>query len=222
MLESVKIEPEGEAEYLVVWLHGLGADGHDFEAIVPELALPSSAKIKYIFPHAPIRPVTINGGHKMRAWYDILAINIDREIDSSAIEASVAQIAQIVNNEIEAGMKASNILIAGFSQGGVIALTYALSAKLPFAGILALSTYFPTDQMPFLGNLNDLRKDIPIFVGHGKQDPVVPLILGDTIVAKLRLLEMDVRFETYNMPHSVCHDEIVHISEFMKKVFKIK
>lgn len=221
MLEAVILEPRGKATAAVIWLHGLGADGHDFESIVPELRLPEQAAIRFVFPHAPIRPVTINSGHEMRAWYDIMAIDIDRQIDTAAIETSVAQIAELVEAEIAKGISPYKIVLAGFSQGGVIALSYALSTPYPLAGVLALSTYLPIDKLAFLGTPNLSKKATKFFVAHGTMDPVVPFELGKNAAALLGELGADVRFESYSMQHSVCYEEIVGISNFLLKEINI-
>lgn len=218
MLETVEINPSGSAECAVIWLHGLGADGHDFEAIVPELGLPSSANIRFVFPHAPIRPVTINGGMKMRAWYDILEMNIDRKVDAAAISASVAEIDALVQRELAAGIPAEKIVIAGFSQGGVIALAYGLSSTLPLAGMLALSTYFPIEQ---LEDFKMVNSGVPVLVGHGVHDPVVPMQLGEGITKILEKNGNDFLWRAYSMAHSVNYHEIRDIADFLREKLEL-
>jgi phospholipase/carboxylesterase len=221
MLETVIIEPRDKATASVIWLHGLGADGHDFESLVPELRLPEDAAIRFVFPHAPIRPVTINSGHEMRAWYDIMAIDIDRKIDTDAIEKSVAQIAELVEAEIAKGVKPEKIVLAGFSQGGVIALSYALSTDHPLAGVLALSSYLPLDKLGFLGELDLNKKTSKFFVAHGTMDPVVPFELGKNTADLLGERGADVSFHSYEMQHSICYEEVVGISHFLLKEIDI-
>ena len=214
MLDYIQHDTGDNPTFSVIWLHGLGADGHDFEPIVPELMLPPNVNIRFIFPHAPLQPVTINGGMVMRAWYDILSMEIAREIDEAGIERSAAQVRKLVDREIERGIASDNIILAGFSQGGAIALHTGLAYEKPLLGILALSTYVPmpdgvTDET---GQANSA---VPIFMGHGTHDPVVPVQLGRQSYDYLRSRGYDVEWHTYPMQHSVNMEEIRDVGDWM-------
>jgi phospholipase/carboxylesterase len=203
----------GEAPSLaVIWLHGLGADGHDFEPIVPELRLGFPAR--FVFPHAPVRPVTINGGMAMRAWYDILGFDRNAKEDAAGIHASAAAVTKLVDREIERGMPANRIALAGFSQGGAIALHTALREPRRLAGVLALSTYVPL-ATTLAGERNAANTDLPIFMAHGTQDSVLPLALGESSRRLLETLGYAVDWHTYPMPHSVCLEEIEAIAGWL-------
>jgi phospholipase/carboxylesterase len=211
-LESVEIASRGAPELAVIWLHGLGADGHDFEAIVPELRL--RRPVRFVFPHAPIRPVTINNGLEMRAWYDIVGFDAARE-DGAGIRASAAAITRLVDRELERGITADRIVLAGFSQGGAIALHLALREPRRLAGVLALSTY-----LPLAGSLAQEKSAanvaLPIFMAHGEYDPVIPLASAD---ASRKILEREgyaVDWHVYPMPHSVCAPEVAAIAAWLE------
>ena len=213
-LDPIYIEPENNAEYSIIWLHGLGADGHDFVPIVPELNL-DDVGIRFIFPNAPVRPVTINNGMAMPAWYDIRGMDLADKEDAEGIQASQLYLKGLINREIEKGIKTKNIILAGFSQGGAVALYTMLRFEGTLGGCIALSTYLPFMNL----SKQDLTLDAnqtPIFWGHGNQDTVVPKDLG--IMSQKHLLDLDfsVEFHTYDMPHSVCHEEIIDISNWLK------
>ena len=197
----------------VIWLHGLGASGHDFEPVVPELGLPDNAAVRFIFPHAPNMPVTINGGMTMPAWYDIKAMDIDRVVDTDQLVASSDAVAKLVDREIERGVKSENIVIAGFSQGGAVAYELGLSYPKRLAGIIALSTYFATAKTV---KRSEANRDIPIRIYHGTFDPMVPEALGRQSVEKLQEMGFEPTYETYPMEHSVCMEEIVDIGKFLR------
>lgn len=216
-LSSVIIEPTEPASASVIWLHGLGADGHDFEPVVPQLQLSPLFSVRFIFPHAPIRPVTINGGMEMRAWYDILSFDIPREVDQKAIEQSSAQIVDLLEEEQNAGIASEKIFLAGFSQGGAIALHTAIRYAKPLAGILALSTYLPTIETIFQQSSTANQKT-PFLMGHGTQDPVVPIAYGKSAYEALLEHGYSATWTEYTMPHSVCYTEIVDISRWMKRI----
>jgi len=212
LLETVEIAPRGSPELAVIWLHGLGADGHDFEPIVPELRLRRA--VRFVFPHAPVRPVTINNGLEMRAWYDIVGFEAARE-DEAGIRASAAAVARLVDREVERGLAAERIVLAGFSQGGAIALQLGLREPRRLAGVLALSTY-----LPLAGALarekSAANASLPIFMAHGEYDPVIPLQHADT---SRRILEREgyaVDWHVYPMPHSVCAPEIAAIAAWLE------
>lgn len=202
-------------EHAVIWLHGLGASGHDFEPVVPQLGLDNDMAVRFVFPHAPQIPVTINGGMVMPAWYDILEMSLDRKIDVAQIEKSSQQIRDLIQREIERGVKPEHIVIAGFSQGGAVAYHVALSYPQRLAGLMTLSTYLATnDSLSY----SDLNKDLPILIEHGVQDPVVPVVLGQQAQQLLTDKGYDVEFNTYPMAHQVCMPQIQNIGKWLNKV----
>ncbi|WP_298970969.1 dienelactone hydrolase family protein [uncultured Psychrobacter sp.] len=202
-------------ERAVIWLHGLGASGHDFEPVVPQLGLDNDMAVRFIFPHAPQIPVTINGGMVMPAWYDILEMSLDRKIDVAQIEKSSQQIRDLIQREIERGVKPEHIVIAGFSQGGAVAYHVALSYPQRLAGLMTLSTYLATnDSLSY----SDINKDLPILIEHGVQDPVVPVVLGQQAQQLLTDKGYDVEFNTYPMAHQVCIPQIQNIGKWLNKV----
>ena len=220
--ETIEIETAPAPTASIIWLHGLGADGNDFAPIVPELNLRGAPAIRFIFPHAPLRPVTINNGQVMRAWYDIsfddLAGNA-RRADERGVRESQAQIGQLIDRERERGITDSNIVLAGFSQGGAIALHTGLRHPHPLAGIMALSTY-----LPLAGSLaqeaTPANANISIFMAHGTQDPVVPYAMGKAAHAHLQQAGYPVQWHEYPMPHSVCHEEIRDIGTWLCRVLQ--
>lgn len=217
MLEHIEIEPAGEATASVIWLHGLGADGHDFEPVVPELQLPADHGIRFIFPHAPIRPITINGGVEMRAWYDFVPHSESESYGD--IDASAAEIRKFIDNEIERGIPTERIVLAGFSQGGVIALHTGLRLPKRLAGIVALSTYlYDADKTG--DERHDANLAIPILMVHGTYDPMIPVMRAATSRENLIRLGYDVRWQTYPMEHQVCLEEIEEISAFFGEVLR--
>ena len=212
-LQYIEFETNPHPTAAVIWLHGLGASGHDFEPVVPELGLPDNAAVRFIFPHAPNMPVTINGGMTMPAWYDIKAMDIDRVVDTDQLMASSDAVAKLVDREIERGVKSENIVIAGFSQGGAVAYELGLSYPKRLAGIIALSTYFATAKTV---KRSEANRDIPIRIYHGTFDPMVPEALGRQSVEKLQEMGFEPTYETYPMEHSVCMEEIVDIGKFLR------
>lgn len=212
-LEHILIEPEGPAQASLVWLHGLGADGHDFEPLIPELGVVERG-VRVILPHAPVRPVTINGGMRMRAWYDIRLPDLTRAVDEAGILDSVARIEALVAAEQAAGIPAARILLAGFSQGGAIALQLALERVEPLGGVLALSTYLPLPQRLVPGRVQTAT---PVFQAHGSEDTIVPPALAERCVAELRALGVAVEFHRYRMAHAVCPDEIADIRDWIAR-----
>jgi len=213
-LKTIEIETNPDPIASVIWLHGLGANGHDFEPVVPELGLPATAAVRFIFPHAPNLPVTINGGMRMPAWYDIKAMDIDRIVDTEQLMASSDAVARLIDQEIERGVKSEKVIIAGFSQGGAVAYELGLSYPKRLAGIIALSTYFATVETV---KVSEANQDIPINVYHGTRDPMVPESLGRASVAKLKRMGFNPAYRTFPMEHSVCLEEIVDIGEFLKQ-----
>jgi phospholipase/carboxylesterase len=213
-LKYIEIETNPNPTASVIWLHGLGASGHDFEPVVPELGLPPGAAVRFIFPHAPNLPVTINGGMRMPAWYDIKAMDIDRIVDTEQLMASSDAVGRLVDQEIERGVKSEHIVIAGFSQGGAVAYELGLSYPKRLAGIIALSTYFATAGTVKVSQAN---RGIPINVYHGTADPMVPESLGRMSVEKLGELGFSPSYQTFPIEHSVCMEEILDIGEFLKQ-----
>lgn len=213
-LPCIEIEPSGPANAAVIWLHGLGADGHDFEPIVPELRLPGNAAIRFIFPHAPAIPVTINAGYVMPAWYDIKAMDLDRSVDEPQLRASAKAIRDFVDREIERGIDSRRVIVAGFSQGGAVAYEMALSYPKPLGGLLCLSTYFATADSI---ELADANRSLPIRIYHGTADPIVPELLGRRSNERLQALGYDTQYRTYPMEHSVCLEEIADIAAFLRQ-----
>jgi len=221
-LETIKVEHNpfgGTPDAAVIWLHGLGADGHDFEGIVPQLRLPDSMAIRFVFPHAPIRPVTINMGYEMRSWYDILSMAEVREINPQQLQESCNQLEQLIEKEIERGISSERIVIAGFSQGGAVALTAVPCYAKPLAGIMALSTYLPLADY-VAKHRAQVNAEIPIFMGHGVQDPVVAHALGIATRDQLKAWSYEVQWHEYAMPHAVCLEEIADISAWLIELLK--
>jgi phospholipase/carboxylesterase len=218
MLETVEIETGAAPTHAVIWLHGLGADGHDFEPVVPHLLWPGAPPIRFVFPHAEVRPVTVNGGMSMRAWYDIVSIDGDRGHDEAGIKQSMAQTAGLIAQQVERGIAAERIVLAGFSQGGAIAIQVALRQQPPLAGLMALSTYLLlADQLKSEANL---ASNLPAFMAHGQMDPVVPFAMGERAADTLRKLGCDVSWHSYPIQHSVSMDEIKDISNWLQKCFE--
>ncbi|MFU8787880.1 MAG: alpha/beta hydrolase [Methylobacter sp.] len=218
-LSTVDIPAESEHRYSVIWLHGLGADGHDFEGLAPELHVAVRANTHFIFPNAPVQPVTINGGMAMRSWYDILSMSERHEVNTDDINQSAKLIELLIQKELAKGIAPENILLAGFSQGGVIALHTGLRYPQRLAGIIALSTYLPT-----IGQLENQRSDAnqatPIFMAHGIIDPIVAVEAGKAASDALKALDYSVEWHDYLMEHSLCVEEIEHISAFINSIFK--
>jgi phospholipase/carboxylesterase len=215
--DAVEIEPRGPAEAAVVLLHGLGADGHDFESLVPELHLPATPAVRWVFPHAPVRAVTINGGQRMRAWYDITGFDRRAIQDEAGIRESAASVHALLDRERAKGIRADRLVVAGFSQGGAIALFAGLRYPERLAGILALSTYLPLPDR-LAPEAHPANAAVPVFMAHGTHDPVVPLALGEGSRAILKERGYDVDFRTYPMPHSLCAEEVSDISDWLLRV----
>ena len=213
-LPCVEIQPALPATAAVIWLHGLGANGHDFEPIVPELKLPQALAVRFVFPHAPSIPVTVNGGMVMPAWYDILDMTIDRKIDAAQIMRSAAAVADLINREIERGISSERIVLAGFSQGGAVAYQTALSYPRPLAGLLVLSSYFATHQSLHPDAAN---RQVPIQIQHGTHDPVVPEALGRRAQEILTGMGYTPGYKSYPMEHAVCPEQIGDISAWLRQ-----
>ena len=214
LLPCVEIEPAHPVTASVIWLHGLGADGHDFEPIVPALGLPESLPVRFLFPHAPRIPVTINGGLVMPAWYDILEMNIDRRIDEAGLRASADQVTALIERERERGIPAERIVIAGFSQGGAVAYETALRYPQRLAGLLVMSGYFATAESL---DRHPANATLPIEVHHGTRDPVVPEVLGVRAAEFLGELEYPVTLRRYEMEHEVCREQVRDIGQWLQQ-----
>ncbi len=212
LLPHITVDTNPKPNACVIWLHGLGADGHDFEPIVGELGLPQSAAVRFIFPHAPSIPVTINGGYVMPAWYDILAMDIDRKVDEKQLRQSAAAVTGFIEHQIACGIEPGKIIIAGFSQGGAVAIEAALTFQRKLAGLLLMSTYFATKDSI---QLSEQNRDIPIVIQHGDFDPVVPVSLSAVSEAFLKSKNYAVNVSTYPMEHSVCPQQIVEIGQWI-------
>lgn len=209
-LETIEICSGPNPSAAIIWLHGLGADGHDFEALVPYLAWPGAPEIRFVFPHAPVRPVSLNGGMPMRAWYDILNLESERGHDQRGIAESITQVKALLERERERGIASERIVLAGFSQGGAIALQLALSYPHQLAGLITLSTYLLfADQLE--SRIHEANRNIPVFAGHGKSDPVVPFSWGELLHQRLHALGFPIEWHSYPMQHSVCAEEVDHI-----------
>jgi phospholipase/carboxylesterase len=217
LLPAVEIGPAGTARASVVWLHGLGADGHDFAAIVPELRLPDELGVRFVFPHAPSIPVTINGGMVMPAWYDIAEVDLQRRHDEAGVRASDRQVRALLAREHERGVPWDRIVLAGFSQGGAIALFTGLRHPQRLAGVIALSTYLVVGEA-FEAERSAANQDVPILQAHGSLDPMVPIERGEAARAVLDRHGYDVAFHSYPMPHSVCPEEIATVRQFLVRV----
>lgn len=211
----IVIEPPRPAERAVIWLHGLGADGFDFRGIETQLGLPADHAVRFIYPHAPMRPVTINNGYVMRAWYDLYALEPGMREDREGLEASAKIILQLIDDQGRQGIPPEHLLLAGFSQGGAVCLYTALASALPLAGVVALSTYLPVaDYLRSAATPEGLA--IPLWMAHGTQDPVVPLGLGKTSMETLREMGVNLSWQTYPMPHSLCPEEIVDLGHWLR------
>lgn len=218
VLETVERETAPEPAASVIWLHGLGADGYDFDPIVPALRLPGGPEVRYVFPHAPIRPVTINGGVEMRAWYDIFAIQRGAREDEAGIRESGEAVAALIRREAERGIPAHRVVLAGFSQGGAVALHAGLRYPERLAGIIALSSYLPLRAAA--GEFHAANRTAPIFMAHGSLDPVVPAGLGEETAKFLAEAGYELEFKSYTMPHSVCPEEVEDIRRWMGRTLR--
>lgn len=217
LLPSIELETAPNPGASVIWLHGLGADGNDFVPIVPELGIPASKPVRFIFPHAPVRSVTINNGFRMRAWYDISGADLTNRADLAGVRESQSQVEALVAHEKARGLPASRIVLAGFSQGGAIALYAGLRHAERLAGIIALSTYLVApDKLGAEGS--EANRGLPIFMGHGTADPVVRPEWGEASRRTLVALGYAVEWHTYGMPHSVCMEEVVAIGAWIRRV----
>jgi phospholipase/carboxylesterase len=217
LLETVEIETGPDPKSTVIWLHGLGADGHDFEAVVPELVRRGERALRFVLPHAGIRPVTINGGASMRAWYDI--VNFDRNAtqDESGIRASAAAINALIQRESERGIATERIVLAGFSQGGAMAIFTGTRATRKLAGIIGLSCYMISGST-LAAEHTAVNQTTPIFVAHGMRDPVVDIRLGEETRRLLEEADYSVTWHSYPIPHSVSPEELTHVAAWLRRI----
>jgi len=220
LLETLEIETAPKPTAAVIWLHGLGADGNDFAPIVPELKLARTPAVRFVFPHAPTMPVTINNGYVMRAWYDVSFGDLEgktRKADEKGVRASQSAIGQLIARENARGVLTGNIVVAGFSQGGAIALQTGLRYPERLAGVMALSTYLPlAESLEREGSA--ANKDVPIFLVHGTEDPVIPFMMSTTSRDKLLALGYQVEWHEYPMQHSVSIEELADIGAWLQRV----
>lgn len=214
LLPCVEVEPEGPADAAVIWLHGLGANGHDFEPVVPELRLPAGLAVRFVFPHAPAMPVTVNNGYVMPAWYDITEMSVGHEVDVEGLQRSAAAVTALVDREIDRGIDSRRIVIAGFSQGGAVGYQVALACSRPLAGLLVLSAYFATAGVL---QSHPANARLPIRIFHGTADPIVPEYLGRESRDLLERMGYHPAYKTYPMQHAVCGEEIADISTALQE-----
>jgi phospholipase/carboxylesterase len=215
--EAIVMTPATPPSASIIWMHGLGADGTDFVPLVPELRLPDSVAPRFVFPNAPVRAVTVNNGMSMPAWYDIYSFGVKDREDTAGIRESAARVQELIERECAAGISAARIVLAGFSQGGAIALQAGLRCPRPLAGILALSTYLPL-AATLAAEAAAANRAIPILMCHGRQDPVLPLELARQSLATLTTLGYTPRLLEYPMEHTLCAEEIAAISQWLTRV----
>jgi phospholipase/carboxylesterase len=213
-LDSIIIETESPPDAAIIWLHGLGADGNDFVPIIDQLQLPSHYAIRFIFPHAPVRPITINQGYHMPGWYDVSSLSIVDQDDEAGIRESSAILKQLCEEQEADGIESERIILAGFSQGGAIALHCGCRYPRPLAGIIALSTYLPLPDT-LVDEISDCAAETPIFMAHGRQDDVVAYEYGIQSMEQLDANNIEVLWHEYDMGHAVCQDEIQHIRQWL-------
>ncbi len=217
LLECIERETGPAPSHSIIWMHGLGADGNDFVPLVPQLPTAGWPNVRFVFPNAPVQPVTINGGMHMRAWYDIKGLDIADKQDAEGILASVAEVEKLIARENERGISTDHIVLAGFSQGGAIALTTALRHADKLAGLVVLSSYLPLAEQTGAAR-SQANADIPIFWGHGSVDPVVPLILGERSRNALRDMGYEVDWHAWPMAHQVCMEEVDALSRWLAPI----
>lgn len=218
MLDVIERETGPNPQWAVIWLHGLGADGSDFAPMVPELVRPQWPALRFVFPHAPIRPITINNGVRMRGWYDIVGMDFAQRADKVGIAESVAQIEALIANEQVRGIAPERILLAGFSQGGAVTLAVGLQRRVPLAGLIAMSTYLP-DPAAAASQLQPGALAQPLFMAHGSADPVVPYRAGEQSAQAMQALGFTLEWHSYPMGHQVCVEEIDALRDWMQARF---
>lgn len=214
-LPCVEVEnnPNVPVTASVIWLHGLGADGHDFAPLVPELHLPESLSIRFIFPHAPRIPVTVNAGYIMPAWYDILELSLDRKVDETQLTASAQAIHELIKRELARGIVSERIILAGFSQGGAVVYQAGYTFDQPLGGFLVLSSYFATSSSIVI---NEANKNAPILIQHGTRDPIVAPVLGEQAFQFVQNFNPNASYETYTMEHTLCGEQVTSIARWLQ------
>ena len=222
--DPIEKEINGEPEWTVIWLHGLGADGNDFLPIISELNLNDDVGVRFIFPHAPYRPITVNGGMTMRGWYDITSLDRNGNQDEDGILQSVGDLRKLIDRELDRGIPQNKIIIAGFSQGGAIAIYTALTLASELGGLIALSTYMPLEKKftDLAKNSNKLQSSkLPIFFAHGSYDPVIPLSYGEKTKSFIEQFGYTVDWNEYPIEHSVSQREIKDIGQWISRVLEL-
>src|SRR5579862_1499632 len=217
MLQTIEIETAPSPTAAVIWLHGLGADGHDFESVVPEIIKKGERAWRFVFPHAPVRAVTINGGTRMRAWYDILGFDRTTAEDTAGFRDTDALVRQLIEREGQRGIAAARVVLAGFSQGGAVTLYTGLRYPERLAGLMALSCYLPMSAS-LEAERGAANQGVPIFMAHGIDDPVLPIAMGSIARDTLTRLRYPVEWHQYRMPHAVCQPEIADIRQYLMRV----
>jgi len=219
VLQTLELETGRSPTAAVIWLHGLGADGHDFEPIVPELDLPDAFAIRFVFPHAPMQAVTINGGAVMRAWYDVYALEGQRREDAAGVRASQSKVEELIARENARGIPAARLVLAGFSQGGAIALQTGLRHAERLAGIMALSTYLPVAST-LAAEASAANRAVPIFMAHGLDDPLIPIERAAMSRRQLEAAGYAIEWHEYPMAHTVCMEEIADVSAWLQRILR--
>lgn len=219
MLDSVINETGTHPQWAVLWLHGLGADGNDFAPIVPELLRPHWPAIRFVFPHAPVQPITINNGVPMRAWYDIVSMDFRSRADAAGVAASVQALDTLIDQQVAAGIPAERILLAGFSQGGAVILSAVLRRSRPIGGLIALSTYLPDPETAAAQRDPDGIRP-PVFMAHGVQDPVIPQAIAAHTAQTLKDLGFPLEWHSYPMAHQVCAEELEALGNWLDARFR--
>jgi phospholipase/carboxylesterase len=219
VLQTVELETGRSPTAAVIWLHGLGADGHDFEPIVPELDLPDALAVRFVFPHAPMQAVTINGGAVMRAWYDVYALEGQRREDAAGVRASQSKVEELIAREQARGIPSARLVLAGFSQGGAIALQTGLRHGERLAGIMALSTYLPVAST-LAAEASAANRAVPIFMAHGLDDPLIPIERAAMSRRQLKAAGYAIEWHEYPMAHAVCMEEIADVSAWLQRILR--
>lgn len=219
LLDCVIVDPSDCPKSSVIWCHGLGADGHDFESLVPYLEVPPELNTRFVFPHAPIQPVTLNGGAPMRAWFDVYELAFDAKQDEYGIRESQAAIEKLIAREKSLGIPAKKIVVAGFSQGGALALQVGLRYEERLAGIMVLSSFLPLEDS-LADERSDLNNNTPIFMAHGRHDPVVPIAWGERSLEKLKEMAYEPKWRQYPVDHSISPQEVLDIGAWLGKVLQ--
>jgi phospholipase/carboxylesterase len=219
MLDSVINETGTDPQWALLWLHGLGADGNDFAPIVPELLRPHWPAIRFVFPHAPVQPITINNGVPMRAWYDIVSMDFRSRADAAGVAASVQALDTLIDQQVAAGIPAERILLAGFSQGGAVILSAVLLRSRPIGGLIALSTYLPDPETAAAQRAPDGIRP-PVFMAHGVQDPVIPQAIAAHTAQTLKDLGFPLEWHSYPMAHQVCAEELEALGDWLDARFR--